>query len=48
MWNTKYVLKSCAILWFYLGGNCRPRGSVNRFFFGVNIVFFIFSHYPCR
>jgi hypothetical protein len=37
------VLKSCANRGFYAGGKLGWRGSVNRCFFGVNIVFFNFS-----
>src|ERR1700722_2188986 len=48
MWNTKFVLKSCATGGFYAGGNPCPRGSVNPCFFGVNIVFSIFSCAPNR
>jgi hypothetical protein len=48
MWNTKCVLKSCAIAGFYAGGKPCPLGSVNRYFFGVNIVLFFFSYVPNR
>jgi hypothetical protein len=37
------VLKTCATGGFYAGGKLRLQGSVNRCFFGVNIVFFMFS-----
>ena len=40
---TKYVLKTCAIPGFYAGGKPPFRGSVNRRFFGVNIVLFVLS-----
>src|ERR1700723_3074273 len=43
IWNTKFVLKTCAIPRFYAGGKLHLKGSVNRFFFGVNIVLFILS-----
>lgn len=42
-WNTKSVLKSCASPGYYSGGKGCLNGSVNPDFFGVNIVFFIFS-----
>ena len=48
IWNTKFVLKTCATGRFYAGGKHHLRGSVNRCFFGVNIAFFILSQAPNR